>query len=726
MQREGEILNNRISFDNETTWGEESGNEQINFRFNIITILVYLIGIVLIVQLFNLQIVKGESYREQSNTRLSRVTEIDAARGSIVDRTGNELAGVTTENNIEMYKTNISNDELNEAILNLVNLLNKHQVSYSDTFPITINPFEFTIQNEELAKWKTKYKIEENASAEEAFYEFKEKYKIEKDNIEEIRKIISIRYKITTTGYSATKSITIANNVNEEIVAQISERNSDFPGINIETKAVRTYTQGVLAAHVIGYTGQIKEEEYNKNKEIYDIDDIIGKTGIEYLFEYYLKGQDGEKQVDMSVDGTITGEYVTENAISGNDVVLTIDSNLQKVTETALENCINKIKSGGFSQTYNAQGGAAVVMNVNTGEVLATASYPTYEPQWFVGGISKENWAYLRDNEAHPQLNKTIQSAYAPGSTFKMITAIAGLETGAITTKEKINDTGVYKKYKGYSPECWYYTSYHKGHGYLNVTQALQHSCNYFFYETGDRMGIANIAKYALHFGLGKKTGIELPSESAGTVASAETKSKLKDGEAWYPGDTLPAAIGQSYNNFTPMQIAKYISSIANGGNIINPTIVKTILKSDGTEISKDEVNQYVNEKLGRDTTEDGINISAESIAVAKEGMRMAASEAGGTAYNIFKNFNIEVAGKTGSAEAGKDKEGKDIVNAWFVCFAPFEKPEVAVVVMIENGGHGNYAAEVARDVLTQYFGMNETTQVNESTTAIPYTEEIR
>lgn len=711
-------MNNRINFD-------EEGKEQVNIRFNIINILVYLIGIILIVQLFNLQVVHGESYREQSNTRLSRSSVIKAARGSILDRSGNELAGVKTENNIEIYKTNISDEELNKSVLNLVELLNKYEIGYDDTFPVKINPFEFTISGDELTNWKKKYKIAEEATAEEAFYKFKNKYEITNDNVEEIRKIISIRYIITTTGYSATKSITIATNVNEEVVAQISERNSDFPGVSISTNAARTYLAGNLAAHVIGYTGKIKEDEYNANKDIYSIDDIIGKTGIEYVFEKYLKGTDGEKQVEMSVDGTITGETVAKNAIAGSDVVLTIDSNLQKVTQDSLENCINKIRNGGFAQTYDAQGGAAVVMNVNTGEVLATASYPTFEPQWFVGGISQENWAYLRDDSRHPQLNKTIQSTYEPGSTFKMVTAIAGLETGAITTKERINDTGVYRKYN-MEWKCWYYTSYHRGHGYQNVTQALQHSCNYFFYETGDRMGIDNLSKYALHFGLGKKTGIELPNEKEGAVASKETYAKLRNGGRIGPGDVLNASIGQGDNNFTPMQIAKYISSIANGGNVVKPTIVKSILNSDGSEVSRDEITQYTNEKLGYSDTDDGITISQESVNVAKEGMRMAASEAGGTAYNIFKGFNQEVAGKTGSAEAGKDKNGNDLVNAWFVCFAPYEKPEVAVVVMIENGGHGNYAAEVARDVLTQYFGMNESTEINESMTATPFVEQIR
>lgn len=712
-------MNNRISFDRDTTWEKEVGNEQRNFRFNIITIIVYIIGIILIVQLFNLQVVNGESYREQSNTRLSRIISIEAARGSILDRSGNELAGVRAQNNIELFKTNIGNEELNQAILKLVNLLNGYQISYTDTFPIKIEPYEFTIKDEELTKWKKTYKIDENASPAEAFDEFKEKYEITTDNAQDARKIISIRYKITTTGYSATKSITIAKDVSNEVVAQISERNSEFPGVNISTEAVRTYSSGTLAAHVIGYTRTISQEEYEANKETYDMDDIIGKTGIEYMFEKYLKGTDGEKQVDMSVDGTITGEYVTQNAVAGNDVVLTIDANLQKVTETSLENCINKIKSGGFSETYDARGGAVVVMNVNTGEVLASASYPTYNPEWFIGTLETDKWNYMNDSKTHPLLNKTIQAAYEPGSIFKMITAIAGLETGVITPKEQMYDTGIYKKY-GEEWKCWYYTDYHRGHGYVNVTQALQHSCNYFFYETGDRAGIDAIARYALHFGLGKKTGIELPSELSGTVASKENKKQ------WNPGDTLNAAIGQGDNNYTPMQIARYLSAIANGGTVVKPTLIKTIIKPDGTEVPREEIENYTNEKLGIQNEDDGITVNPETINIAKEGMRMATSEAGGTAYSIFKNFKVEVAGKTGSAEAGKDENDNDVVHAWFVCFAPYENPEIAVVAMIENGGHGNYAAEIARDVLNQYFGSNETTVINESSTAVPYTEEIR
>ena len=246
---------------------------------------------------------------------------------------------------------------------------------------------------------------------------------------------------------------------------------------------------------------------------------------------------------------------------------------------------IEKIRNGGFGKAYNAQGGACVVMNVKNGEVLAMASYPDYNPQSFANGIGTEEWNNYLNNEAHPLLDKTIQSAYAPGSIFKMVTAIAGLESGSITLNDRINDVGQYKKY-GATWDCWYYTDYHRGHGSLNVIGAIEKSCNYFFYETADRMGIDNLNKYAKYFGLGTKTGIELPNETAGTLASKDYVKSIK--QNWNPGDTLNAAIGQGYNRFTPLQMAKYISMIANGGNKIDATIIKTVQNSDGTEVSKD------------------------------------------------------------------------------------------------------------------------------------------
>lgn len=419
----------------------------------------------------------------------------------------------------------------------------------------------------------------------------------------------------------------------------------------------------------------------------------------------------------MTVDGTVTEEYITEEAVSGADVVLTIDANLQRVAEEALKENIQKIANGGYTHQSDADAGAIVVMKVHTGEILAMASYPDYEPELFATGLSQEKYDEYNNSGTAPLLNRAISSAYAPGSTYKMITAITGLETGAITLTEKINDTGVYPR--GHNPVCWIYTSQRRGHGYLNVSDAIKHSCNYFFYETGYRTGIENLYRYSTYFGLGRKTGLELPSEIAGNASHAENGP---NGE-WYVSDTISSAIGQSFNNFTPVQMAKYISMLANGGKNIDVTLVKTIQNADGTEVPREEINQYVNQRLGVADSDEQISIKPENLQAVLEGMRGVTSEAGGTAYSYFKNFNIELGGKTGSAQAGRN--GEKITNAWFVGFAPFEDPEIAVVVLVENGGSGGYTAEAARNVIAQYFGMNET-QINENLEAIPSTQLIR
>lgn len=684
----------------------------IKLRYNIITVFVYIIAVILLVQLFNLQIINGEEYRETSNTRLTRESELKAARGNIKDSTGIILAGTTTSYNLEIYKSKIDTNTLNQTLLKVANVLEENESSYVDNFPIKIEPFSFTYNDSEKEKkWKQTNKLDENLTAEEVFYKFKEKYQIQNDSIEETRKIIAMRYQIASQGYSSTKSVTIAQNITIESVHIFNEQNDSFPGINIVEVPVRSYPKGTLASHILGYTSKIGEDEYKTEKENgYKLNDYYGKSGIERIAEKYLKGTDGTKQIDMAVDGTITDEYVSESAVQGADIILTIDANLQATTEQALKTSIEKIRNGEFGKAYDATGGAMVVMNVNTGEVLAMASYPDYDPSKFTFGIDSETWSIYKDSNIK---NRAISEIYTPGSIYKMVTAVAGLETGVIDAKTKINDTGRYTYYKDYQPVCWK----SGGHGWLNVTSAIQHSCNYFFYETGRRVGIDNLAKYSKYFGLGTKTGIELLGEAKGNL------SQRVNGQTWNPGDTIQAAIGQLHNQFTPIQMAKYTSILANGGKSIKPTLIKSIQTVDGTEISKEEYEAYFNERLGfEEETNEEINISDENLKLVLEGMRSVTSESGGTAYSYFKNFNIEVGGKTGSAQVGNKEQGTAKTHAWFVGFAPFDDPEIAVVILVENGGSGGYTAEAARDVMAQYFGMN-TNQVNEDVTAIPYTE---
>lgn len=679
-------------------------------RYNIITIIVYLIGILLLLQLFNLQIVHGQEYRETSNTKLTRESILKADRGSIRDSSGTLFAGAEAQYSVVLYKTKVNNENLNNTILNVLNVLSTNGDSYVDNFLIDINPYRFKLSEEESQKkWKKANNIDEDATAEEAFNYFKNKYEIKTDNVEDARKIMAIRYEISYKGYSNTKSIEIAENISEKSMLELNEKNSEFAGVEIVSEPVRVYPLGKTASHIIGRIGQIEESELEGNEDIYDQNDIIGKAGIEYTFEKYLKGTDGIKQIDMDVDGTTTGEYISKEAVSGSDIILTIDSKLQAVTEEALKNNIEKIASGGFGKSYPADAGAAVVMNVKTGEVLAMASYPDYDPSSFVNGIDTETWNYYINGDTKPLENKAISAMYSPGSTFKMATAIAGLQEGKITTTETIRDTGVYKKYNS-SWKCWNIS----GHGRIAVSDAIKKSCNYFFYELGDRLGIDTLAKYAYYLGLGHKTGIELKGEISGVLAS--NKIAEQENRVWNPGETISAAIGQSYNTFTPIQMAKYVSMIANRGKKLDVTIVKSVVNSDGSEVSRDEYENEIHQKLGLENDDsEEMTFDEKNIDAILEGMRGVTSESGGTAYSIFQGFNIEVGGKTGTAQTGV----KDKTNAWFVGFAPFDDPEIAIVVFVRNGEHGNYTAEVARDVIAQYFGMN-TNQITEDVSALP------
>lgn len=667
-------------------------------RYNILTVLVYIIGIILLIQLFNLQIIHGKEYRETSNTRLTRESSIEAARGTITDRKGNVLAATKTGYSIELYKTKTDNESLNNTILKMVKLLESNNDSYTNNFPITAD-YKFTLSSDEaIQNWKKQYNISEKASAKDCVYRFRDKYEISNTDMQDVLKIIAIRYEITTKGYSSTKSIKIAEDISKTSAIQFNEQNADFPGINIISQPIRIYTSGRLASHIIGYIGKINDTELQKKlDEGYESHDYIGKTGVEYTLEKYLRGKNGTKQLDMSVDGTIEDEYVQSEAVAGDTVSLTIDTDLQGKTEDIIKDAVQSLKQMKKKSSF----GAAVLMNVNSGEILAMASYPNYSPEVFVGGINQKDWNELKENNA--LYDRAASGSYAPGSTFKMVTATAALEENKVSQTEVINDRGVYPY--AHNPVCWYYTQYHRGHGNVNIKQALQKSCNYFFYEMGRRLGIDTLDKYAEFFGLGQKTGVELSSETAGTLASKEVAEQKK--KKWYLSDTLSAAIGQSYNAFSPLQMARYVSIVANGGNYINATVIKSIKDADGNEVSKDEIRKYVNELLGQNTDPvSDLKISKETLDIVKAGMRLVTSP-GGTAYAAFSSFGKSVAGKTGSAQAKATSDGSNIANGWFVGFTPYKDTEVAVVVILEDGATDSYAAKAARKILDAYYNFD-------------------
>lgn len=684
-------------------------NKQIIFSHRYVFLYIFIFGITAIFfsSLFNLQIVNGQSYREQSENRLLREKVVQAPRGEFFDRNGNVLVTNEMGFSLLLYKTNTSKEVLNKTLLDIITILNKNGDKYVDTLPIYINEdgnavFNFTGDNayEKETNWKQKYKYDETLTAQDILMKLKEKYNISQESLYDIRIIAGQRFDIERCGYSAYKPYQISSNISRESVNEIEEQNATYQGINISTVPIRNYLRGSLAAHILGYTGPISSDELKANPD-YGMNDTIGKSGLESVFEKYLRGTNGVNKVEMDSNGRMNQEYEITPSQKGSDIILTIDANLQQVAETSLENNIKKITSGGFSHKYpDADSGAVVAINVKTGEVLAMASYPTYDPSMFTGGISNKDWNELIKNPANPLYNRAIQAAYAPGSTFKMVSAIAGLDSGNITVDEKILDTGIYDK--AHHPRCWYYSDYGLTHGYVNVSEALKTSCNCFFYEVGYRMGIDTLSKYGTYFGLGTKTGIELQGEINGVLASREYSNSK--GKQWYVADTLSAAIGQSYNSFTPLQLATYIAILSNGGHKIEPTLIKSVISPDGIEYPKAEIEKYVNEKLGLPTNDNNeqMTFASEHIKAVLQGMKDVADESGGTAYGMFKSLPVSVGAKTGTAEAGQGSN-----NGVFVAFAPFDDPEIAVAIVVEHAGHGSYTGEVVRDIMKEYFGVN-------------------
>ncbi len=381
----------------------------LNLRYNLLTTFVYIIGIVLLIQLFKLQIVNGEEYRQTSNARLTRESTIEAARGNIEDRNENVLASTKTGYSVELYKTKSSNEELNEVILKIVNLLESNKDTYINNFPIN-SELKFTYTSQEtINNWKSKYNIEKNADEKQCIETFKEKYGITNNDVQDVLKIIAIRYEITTNGYSSTKSIKVAEDISKRSAMQFNEQNLQFPGVNIIEDPIRVYNKGSLASHILGYIRKIDQDELKAREgQDYTINDYIGKMGIEYVLEKYLRGEKGTKQIDMSVDGTIEGEYIEKEAVSGKTVVLTIDSELQEKMEKIIADSIKQLQKEGKKTEY----GAAVLMNIKNGEVLGMCSYPSFEPEVFLGVLEDDVWKDIQDN--NKLYNNAVQSACAP------------------------------------------------------------------------------------------------------------------------------------------------------------------------------------------------------------------------------------------------------------------------------------------------------------------------
>ena len=496
------------------------------------------------------------------------------------------------------------------------------------------------------------------------------------DRLSDLLKVPTDEIKTKIAGHSGFNPIRIKTDVTPDIVSIIEEQKSQYPGVVIEVTPIRDYILKQEGAHTFGYVSEINDAELEKMKdEGYKSGDIIGKFGLEKVYDKELRGENGGQQVEVDVSGKPVQILGRKEPVPGDDLELTIDINLQQAAEKAVDEQLTQI---------GAHAAAAVVMNPQTGEILAMVSRPAFDPNLFAHGISSKDWNQLNNNPYHPMDNKTITGEYPPGSTFKIVTGTAALTEGVVTPDEQIFDSGHH----------WIIP---KGNadgealGWLNFRTALAHSDNVYFYEMGNRLGIDRIEKYARMFGLGAKTGIDLPYEATGLVANRRYKEKNFDDGEWYLSETFDAAIGQGFNLVTPLQAAMVMGEIAADGKRYKPHVVNRIIAPDGSV-----VKDFQPELLSQ------LDVPEEDIKLVQDGLHDVTKY--GTAASSFRGFTVDIAGKTGTAE---NSQGRD--HGWFVAYGPFDNPNIVVAVIVENGGYGSQSAvPIGRKILEAAFGLNQ------------------
>ena len=654
------------------------------------------------VRLLYMQTDDSDKYDSIVNASNYKSGKIKAQRGEIYDRNGKKLISNVISYNVEINRTTLENGASVEILTKLIELLATYDTEITDHCPLTENyPYQldpdYIFDDNKVRSFEKFLKLHEKDKTTLTgtdFYSYMtDIYNIpaEISDTELGRKITAIRYDMDVNDFSSSNPYTLLYDVDDKLRTAIEERSHELHGIETVKSYTRYYNLNSTLCHILGRIGTIyaeEAEEYIQQKG-YSYDALIGKEGIEKIYEDYLRGIDGTALYEIDSNNDIIGYEVTKEPKAGYSVRTTIDADLQQAVEESLAKQIKLARDyayleGGVRAGEDCYNGACVVMDVDTAEVLAMASYPGYDLNTF-----SENFNSILADPAEPLINRATQGIYPPGSTFKILTAAAALDTGTISAGTYIQDKGEYRKYAPtYTPRCWVYLRNGGTHGYVNVAEALKVSCNYYFYTVADMMGIDTIVDYATDFGLGIKTGIELP-ESRGILASPAYRESV--GYVWNPGDTLQMAIGQSDNAFTPIQLALYMSTVVNGGNRYKATILKSI----------DEF--YTGEPVMKNTSiiQNKANLSDETVNVIKNAMRSVVDEQGGTAQTVFsgKSYQRDIGGKTGTAQVSG---GSDTVL--FVGFAPYDDPEIAVAVVVENGYKSARASSVAATVFDWYF----------------------
>lgn len=592
-------------------------------RFDALMYIVIAIFVILVTRLFYLQIVEGEYYHSKAEGNRLRMLSVTAARGIMYDRNGQILVGSRP------------------------------------AYTVSIMPTDKEIDDSELQRLAGILGMKPEA--------IKEKVKAHEGGYEPIR---------------------LANDITMDTVTKIAERSHELPGVSIDVEPLRYYPYDTMASQLFGYVGEVGEEELADIREKdpntrVGPGTILGRAGLERMYDNVLRGIDGGKQVEVDAAGRPVAEVGRQNTVPGRDIHLTIDLPLQKAAEKAVADQLASLRSQGIP----AKGAAVVAMDPNTGAILAMVSAPEFNPNWFARGITSAQWKQLNTDMNHPFDNKVVSGEYPPGSPFKIITGAAALELKKVTPDEMIFDSGRHWLIDKRNAEG-------EALGWLDFNTALAKSDNVYFYEMGNRVGIENLDKFARLFGLGEKTGIKLFGEAPGNIASPEYKRKVFD-QDWYLGETFDAAIGQSFTLVTPIQMAMVMSEVANGGIRYQPYVVSRIDNSDGTP---EEI--FGPKKIGV------LQVSKSVMDLIRNALRDVTAE-GGTAGSLFKDLPIAVAGKTGTAE---NATGRD--HGWFVAYAPYDKPRIVVVALVEQGSFGaGSAGPIVRAVLEEYFHVGQKSQ---------------
>ena len=643
-------------------------------------------------RLFDLQILRAD---EDEETAISAVTvEVNPVRGEILDCNGYPLVTNKQVNKIIFTYSSFPTDysERNAIMLELIRMFTTYKAEWKDELPIEIvnGQLEFTKGMENSVSYlksEAFLDLMHYATVQNCFDALVEKYELESYSLQDARNIASVYYSLVKDGFNETRNYIFASDVSSELASAIMEKAYLLPGVELQIDSEREYPDGTLAPHILGRVGPITQEIYESD-DTYSLNDYVGISGLEYAYENELRGIKGEKVITVDSSGTKTEKF-TKEPVPGNNVITTIDKDIQKVAQNVLDRVVTELKTAVSSYSYS---GAVVVLDVKNNAVRASCSYPNYDNSRYI-----EDYDKLIANKDNPLWNRALDSTFTPGSTIKPAVAMAGLEEGVINEETEIYCEGVYTFYSDYQPTCM------GTHGYLDLAWALYNSCNIFFYETSRLLGIEKLNSYFTMFGLGEETGIEI-NESAGTVDSVEYRTSL--GELWTPGLTIQAGIGHGNNMFTPLQLGVYASTIANRGVRYRTHLVESVKSGDFSKTISETQTQVLSKA----------NFKEENWDLVYEGMNLVAE----ADYLAFQDTPVKVAAKTGTSTVEKTIDGQlvEVNNGFIIGFAPYDDPEIAVAVAIESAGSSSYTGPVIAEIMNYYFSEKNTQEgsVSENT----------